>query len=732
MKTNVKIFGSSFVAALLAASTFGQNENEGDGIDVLSPFNVIGTKADVPKLQGSGAVLDSSDLKPFFHTDINEILRQVPGVYVRPEEGYGFFPNISLRGVDPNRSFKVTIMEDGIPSSPAPFADPSAYYAPTAGRMAGFEILKGSSQLKHGPNTTGGVINYLSTPIPNDHRSHLHASYGEFNERIAHAFSGGKTDLGAGKLGYLVEVFDHRSDGWKTLESFNGAPLRDSPIAKTDITFKLSYEFKGGDYLEFKAGRTDLDADVSYQGLSEADFKANPYHRYAGTEADNMDSDQSRFYLRYKKDFTESLSMTTTGFYNEFNRNWLKLADVNDTATYDAEVLAGGDRKKVGYFKVNGSVSASDAAVGVLSGTRNGKYKVKSNDRSYSTKGIQFNFDYEVGNNDFDLGFRYTDDNYIKNPYHEDVYTVDANNSVSKKVGAKSATDPYKDAQAFEIYLTDSIDLGNLNVTPGVRYTSIDYQYKGANDRTLDDFLVGVGAGYQLSENTVLYGGVHQGHAFPDAESASSDDEDGLRGIEESLSFEVGLRGTVGKVYYDLAYFNTGLEDMLVLSGLNNGVEDSANIGEASSQGLEVLLGSDLGGDAIGVPLSVSATFTDTEYEGSSAGTTGYLSGATSGTEFPYVPDFTLNLRGGLVFEKFSTYLNYHHQAEVFTNGANTSKLDSYGILDWSGFYAISDGVTVFGKVTNLADKEYAHSLLPDGCRAGAPRICSVGMSFDF
>ena len=723
MKTNVKIFGSSAVAALLAVSSFGQNENENeaDGIDVLTPFNVIGTKADLSKLQGSGAVLDSSDLKPFFHTDINEILRQVPGVYVRPEEGYGFFPNISLRGVDPNRSFKVTIMEDGIPSSPAPFADPSAYYAPTAGRMAGFEILKGSSQLKHGPNTTGGVINYLSTPIPNDHRSHLRASYGEFNERIAHAFSGGKTDLGGGKLGYLVEVFDHRSDGWKILESFNGAPLRDSPIAKTDITFKLSYEFKGGDYLEFKAGRTDLDADVSYQGLSETDFKANPYHRYAGTEADNMDSDQSRFYLRYKKDFTESLSMTTTGFYNEFNRNWYKLADVNP-------VLAGKDKLKVGK-----GIFGDEAYYNVLKGNADGNYSAKSNDRSYNTKGIQFNFAYEVGSNNFDLGFRYTDDNYIKNPWHQDQFEVNSTaGTVAKKVYEQNPTDPYKDAQAFEIYLTDSIDFGNLNITPGVRYTSIDYQYKGANDRTLDDVLVGVGAGYQLSENTVLYGGVHQGHAFPDAESASSDDEDGLRGIEESLSFEVGLRGTVSKVYYDLAYFNTGLEDMLVLSGLNNGVEDSANIGEASSQGLEVLLGSDLGGDAIGVPLSVSATFTDTEYEGSSAGTTGYLSGATSGNEFPYVPDFTLNLRGGLLFEKFSTYLNYHHQAEVFTNGANTSKLDSYGILDWSGFYAISDGVTVFGKVTNLADKEYAHSLLPDGYRAGAPRIWSVGMSFDF
>ena len=137
------------------------------------------------------------------HTDVNELFRQVPGVYLRPEEGYGLFPNISLRGVDSHRSAKVTILEDGIPSSPSPFSDPAAYYSPTAGRMSGFEILKGSSQLTQGPNTTGGVINYLSTPIPPENKSFLRASYGETNERVTHAYSGGKANLGPGKFGYL-------------------------------------------------------------------------------------------------------------------------------------------------------------------------------------------------------------------------------------------------------------------------------------------------------------------------------------------------------------------------------------------------------------------------------------------------------------------------------------------------------------------------------------------------
>ena len=105
-----------FASTSIALSAFA-DDHGGDSPDYLSPFNVIGTKADVSELKGSGAVLDSSDLKPFMHTDIHEILRQVPGVYVRGEEGYGFFPNISLRGVDPTRSRKTPIMEDEIEES---------------------------------------------------------------------------------------------------------------------------------------------------------------------------------------------------------------------------------------------------------------------------------------------------------------------------------------------------------------------------------------------------------------------------------------------------------------------------------------------------------------------------------------------------------------------------------------------------------------------------------------
>ena len=119
--------------------------------DVLSQVLVVGQRDAAYRIPGSAHVVGTAEIRDLAYDDVGRALRRVPGVYIREEDGYGLFPNISLRGVDTSRSAKVPLMEDGILAAPAPYAAPSAYYSPTTGRMAGIEVLKGSSQIKVRP-----------------------------------------------------------------------------------------------------------------------------------------------------------------------------------------------------------------------------------------------------------------------------------------------------------------------------------------------------------------------------------------------------------------------------------------------------------------------------------------------------------------------------------------------------------------------------------------------------
>jgi outer membrane receptor protein involved in Fe transport len=124
-------------------------------------------------------------------TDINQLLKTVPGTYIREEDGYGLRPNIGIRGATSERSAKITLMEDGVLIAPAPYAAPEAYYFPTLARMQAVEMLKGAAQLRYGPQTTGGVVNLVSTPHPRTQEGRLQLVYGQDHQTDMLASYGG-------------------------------------------------------------------------------------------------------------------------------------------------------------------------------------------------------------------------------------------------------------------------------------------------------------------------------------------------------------------------------------------------------------------------------------------------------------------------------------------------------------------------------------------------------------
>jgi Fe(3+) dicitrate transport protein len=110
---------------------------------VVLASEVGGSHETLRRLPGSVDIVDRATLERSRVMTTNEALRKVAGVHVRDEEGFGLRPNIGLRGINPTRSNKVLLLEDGIPLAYAPYGDNASYYHPPIDRFERIEVMKG-------------------------------------------------------------------------------------------------------------------------------------------------------------------------------------------------------------------------------------------------------------------------------------------------------------------------------------------------------------------------------------------------------------------------------------------------------------------------------------------------------------------------------------------------------------------------------------------------------------
>ncbi|MDX1573876.1 MAG: TonB-dependent receptor plug domain-containing protein, partial [Methylophaga sp.] len=481
------------VMTAAAISSFSIQAIAVDDVKSLDAFTVIGSGEAARNLPGSAAFIDNEQLNTEATTDIHQVLKTVPGVYVREEDGLGLRPNIGIRAAAPERSQNITLMEDGVLIAPAPYSNPAAYYFPTAMRLHSIEVLKGAPLLRYGPQTIGGVVNLVSTPIPEEHSGRAMLMLSDEGSFDTHAYYGGKE----GGFGYLLETVQRNNEGFKDIDRSS----QDSGFEIQDYVGKLSWEDERNEVL-FKFQRSFEDSNETYAGLTDADFSRDENRRYGLTEIDNMDNDHTGVNLSHTFKWTDTFSSNVTLYHNEFQRNWFKWDGEYRQDPSDPE----------SYTDALPAANSGDAqAQGILDGSVDSQsLRYKNNNRSYDSYGAQLNFNWLLGAHDLNFGVR---QHFDETDRFQPVETYDQIDGrlVFRGTNADSVSggdNRLEEAQALSMWITDNFQVTDkLLVNLALRMEDVESKARryGQPERTTvtnkvendyREFLPGISATY--------------------------------------------------------------------------------------------------------------------------------------------------------------------------------------------------------------------------------------------
>lgn len=715
----------------------------------LDPVVIVGDRAKY--ISGSGQYINILKIEKLNQPNVNNVLRIVPGVNVRDEEGFGLRPNIGLRGTPVNRSAKITLMEDGILIAPAPYADPAAYYFPTFSRMQGIEVLKGSSQIKYGPYTVGGAINLLSTIIPNSFKGFAQVGLGSFGTNQQRIWVGDSRK----NIDYVFEINRIASNGFKVLP--NG---ENTGFDRRDVMGKIRWhtdeDAKIAQSVMLKMVASVEDGNETYLGLTYEDFQTNRLSRYAATQKDILDMNHNHLSLTHTISPVEGLKFHTTAYYSFTYRDW---ARVNSIAGQSLNNILQNPASFANAYQV-------------MTGKANGAIDYQSAERTFFSKGIQTNAQYLFVKNDWthkiQFGMRYHLDQADRFATRS-AYNMTNGTMILSAAGIKgNQENQIRNAQSLATFLNYDISFKRLKVSPGVRYENInfDFQNYGTADNArlgtvlrsaenqLTVILPGIGLHYWLNENMNLLGGIHKGFSPPGMPSVTA--TSGQARMETSVNYELGYHFEKNGYTAQVVGFFNNYSNILGsdnISGGGLGTGDMFNAGNAHIRGIEIsfegnLLSNKNYPSGLSFPVSLAYTFTDARFQetfinGGGDWGTGRIN---QGDRIPFITPHLLTANVGVSNQKFDLTLSSRFTGitrvkpgagaliipDNVVKYADVNALAGFLIIDLSTNYDVTKSVTAFATINNLTNSKAIVANLPQGYRPNMPLSLNTGLKIRF
>lgn len=646
----------------------------------LPAIEVVGRREGaVLRQTGTVHVVDREEIEVLRPVSTEDALRRLPGVNAKTEEETAIVSNIGLRGLSASES-KSLLLEDGVPVAPGLLIGNDRYFNPRIQRIERVEVLKGSSSLRYGPSTIGGVVNFL-TKTP-DEGLLFSGRAGSFGTRELMLEAGARSGGGAVYGG--VVATHARGDGFM-----------DKGYTMNDVMAKAGLFVGDRHTLGLKLSWHENDANISYRGLLFGEYLAGA--SYNPAPDDWYLTDRTAMDLNHRFVISDRATLTSVAYWSNLTRDYWR---------YSVDTQASNAAGRWVY---------TDALTG--------------NNRAFDRYGVdsRLRFDHRLLGlaSEAELGVRgfyeESDDRQIRATRAEDRTGTNTRHLVDA-------------ATSMAVHVHNRIQFSDrFALTPGVRLETYEQTRRvlTSDDETAatanTELLPGVGATLSLARSAQLYGGVYRAFAPATNGVALDGMTDQMLEAERSTNFEVGLRGTQGAFEYELALFRLDFQNQVV-TGNSDPTLSQSNAGETLHQGAELALGYRL---APGVGLSGNVTWVPVSR---------FETGENAGNRIPYSPRVLANLALDVQHGPLRTALLAHHRGEQFGDATNLREIPTnaaggiwggfmpaYTLLDLTAQWQVRGAFSVFGALKNLTDERYITGLR-QGIYVGPGRSFEVGV----
>jgi len=694
----------------------------------MPQFAIIADKDRIfSKVPGSVSFIDQEEIKNLKPISGNEVLRRVPGLHVVDEEGLGMRVNIGIRGLDPDRSRSVLMLEDGVPVALAPYGEPEMYYTPAIDRMAGIEILKGSGQILYGPQTIGGVVNYITPNPPNEQEGSIRIQGGQGG------FFSGLVNYGNtfGNTGVQVNLLRKSAEN-----------IGSTAFEITDFNTKFLFSLNDKSELGLKLGVYDETSNSTYIGINQVmyDLGDEDFTRLAPD--DKLDISRYSISLSHVYRFNPNVKLRTLIYGYTTTRNWNRqdfAINTSNTPPSNWTGVVWGDREIPG-----GAIFMRNST-----GNRNRQFLVGGIEPRLEVNHKLFTF-----KNELIAGVRYLQETAFEQRINGTKAGVQSGNLVENE---------QRNGKAFSAYFQNKTEISDkFSFNAGLRVENFNYERDifrrnfaglGIRDTVLVaeskvvEVIPGVGFNYKPTQMLNVFGGVHKGFAPPRTKDAITSNGDALElEAERSWNYELGLRSSVTPwLFVEATGFLMDFSNQIIpvaesAGGVGFGV---VNAGATRHQGIETAIAIDisqlLSSQKWSILYDLNLTYVDAYFSDDR-----FVSDVNiNRNRTPYAPEWLLNssisvestsgfgarLTASSIGTQFADELN---TVEPSMNG-RIGEIPSYFVIDAVMSYKVARWNSDFNlSVKNITDERYISTRRPQGIRVGLPRLVTAGFEFNF